>query len=178
MVESVHLVLRGPSLTLSRLSSERFPLIIDLSNIHGPGEATFTISRVNADLPEAIMLERAIPSQIRLTLEARVVRQVAVKPRFSHIPEGMEVASAVVTPARLTVIGPEGRTNQIQEVLTDAIDLRTLSAGGEAETTCYAGDPQVNFASSPQVKIKVTLAPAGSTARGTQNLPPAATPQK
>ena len=174
MVENVHLVLRGPSLTLSRLSSMPFPLIIDLSGIHGPGESTFTISRENADLPESILLERAIPSQIRLTLETRVARSVPVRAGFSHIPEGMEVTSAVITPPQLTVIGPESRVSQVQEVLADAIDLRMLNADGEARTTCYAGDPQVNFAASPHVKVKVTLAPA----KALSPAPPGAQPKQ
>jgi YbbR domain-containing protein len=160
MVESVHFVLRGPSLTLSRLSSQPFPLIIDLSNVRGPGESTFTISRENADLPEAIMLERAIPSQVRLTLETRVARAVPVKVLYSNIPQGMQVNSASVIPASLTVIGPESRVAGISEVVTDPVDLRMLDAEGEARTTCYAGDPQVNFTSSPQVRVKVTIGPA------------------
>ncbi len=159
MVERVHFVLRGPSLTLSRLSSQPFPLVIDLSDVRGPGESTFTISRENADLPEAIMLERAIPSQIRLTLETRVARTVPVTVRYSNLPEGMKVVSASVSPDKLTVIGPEGRVKKIAEVLTDPVDLRMLNSEGEAKTTCYAGDPQVNFTASPQVRVKVAIAP-------------------
>lgn len=159
MVERVHFVLRGPSLTLSRLSNQPFPLIIDLTAVRGPGESTFTISRENADLPESIMLERAIPSQIRLTLETRVARTVPVIVRYSNIPEGMHVASATSSPEKLTIIGPESRVRTIHEVMTDPIDLRMLNADGEARTTCYAGDPQVNFTASPQVKVKVTIAP-------------------
>lgn len=160
MVERVHFVLRGPSLTLSRLSSQPFPLIIDLSNVRGPGESTFTISRENADLPEAIMLERAIPSQIRLTLETRVARTVPVRILYSNIPDGMQVTASSVTPSTLTVIGPESRVAGIREVVTDPVDLRMLNAEGEAKSTCYAGDPQVNFTSSPQVTVKVTIGPA------------------
>lgn len=159
MVERVHFVLRGPSLTLSRLSSQPFPLVIDLSSVRGPGESTFTISRENADLPETIMLERAIPSQIRLTLETRVARTVPVKVRYSNLPEGMRVATIAVTPDKLTIIGPESRVKTIDEVYSDPIDLRMLNAEGEARTTCYAGDPNVNFTASPQVRVKVTIAP-------------------
>lgn len=159
MVERVHFVLRGPSLTLSRLSSQPFPLVIDLSSVRGPGESTFTISRENADLPETIMLERAIPSQIRLTLETRVARTVPVKVRYSNLPEGMRVATVAVTPEKLTIIGPESRVMTIDEVYSDPVDLRMLNAEGEARTTCYAGDPNVNFTASPQVRVKVTIAP-------------------
>lgn len=173
MVERVHFVLRGPSLTLSRLSSQPFPLIIDLSNVRGPGESTFTISRENADLPEAIMLERAIPSQIRLTLETRVAKAVPVKVLYSNIPQGMQVISASVNPSRLTVIGPESRVVNIHEVVTDPVDLRMLDAEGEARTTCYAGDPQVNFTTSPQVSVKVSIGPAQPPQDSATPAPPA-----
>jgi YbbR domain-containing protein len=173
MVERVHFVLRGPSLTLSRLSSQPFPLIIDLSNVRGPGESTFTISRENADLPEAIMLERAIPSQIRLTLETRVAKAVPVKVLYSNIPQGMQVVSETVNPSRLTVIGPESRVVNIHEVVTDPVDLRMLDAEGEARTTCYAGDPQVNFTTSPQVNVRVSIGPAQPPQENATPSPPA-----
>ena len=159
MVERVHFVVRGPSLTLSRLSSQTLPLVIDLSGVRGPGESTFTISRENANLPEAIMLERAIPSQVRLTLELRVARTVPVSVRYSNVPEGMRVVSSTLVPDKLTIIGPESRVKAINEVLTDPVDLRMLNSEGEARTTCYAGDPQVNFTASPQVRVRVSLAP-------------------
>ncbi|MGJ5820160.1 CdaR family protein [Paludibaculum fermentans] len=159
IMEQVHLVLRGPSPMLSRLSPAAMPLVVDLSEVRTPGQRTFTLDRRNLNLPAGVTLERAVPAQLQIRLETRIQRDVPVKPQFENIPEGMQVKSADVSPAKLTVIGPQSRVRHIQEVLTDAVDLRMLDAKGNASTTAYSGDAQVNFTSSPAVTIHVTLAP-------------------
>ncbi|QOY87827.1 CdaR family protein [Paludibaculum fermentans] len=159
IMEQVHLVLRGPSPLLSRLSPSAMPLIVDLSEVRTPGQRTFTLDRRNVNLPAGVTLERAVPAQLQIRMETRSSRDVPVKPQFENIPEGMQVKSAEVSPAKLTVIGPQSRVRHIQEVLTDAVDLRMLDAKGNAASTAYSGDAQVNFTTSPAVTIHVTLAP-------------------
>lgn len=159
MMEQVHLVLRGPSPLLSRLGPDGLPLVIDLSDVRTPGQRTFTLDSRNIDLPAGVTLERAVPAQIQIRLETRIAREVPVKPQFENLPEGMQVEAADVRPAKLTVIGPQSRVQHIQEVLTDAVDLRMLDANGKISSTAYSGDAQVNFTTSASVSIHVTLGP-------------------
>lgn len=159
MMEQVHLILRGPSPLLSRLSHNEMPLIVDLSDVRTPGQRTFTLDRRNVNLPAGVTLERAVPAQLQIRVETRISRDVPVKPQFENIPEGMKVVSAEVSPAKLTLVGPQSRVRHIQEVLTDAVDLRILDAKGNAASTAYSGDAQVNFTTSPAVTVHVTLAP-------------------
>lgn len=159
MMEQVHLILRGPSPLLSRLSHNETPLIVDLSDARTPGQRTFTLDRRNVNLPAGVTLERAVPAQLQIRLETRISRDVPVKAQFENIPEGMKVVSAEVNPAKLTVVGPQSRVRHIQEVLTDAVDLRILDPKGNAPSTAYSGDAQVNFTTSPAVTVHVTLAP-------------------
>lgn len=165
IVEQVHLRLRGPSLSLTRLSANEFPVVLDLSRIRGPGETTFTLTRENVDLPGGVTLERAIPGQVRLRLETRVAQSVPVRIRYSNLPEGMEIAEEAAFPSQLQIIGPESRVSQIQFVETDPVDLRLLNANGEARAAAFAGDPQVNFTSSPTVIVRVTLRPRAGGVR-------------
>lgn len=165
IVEQVHLLLRGPSLSLTRLSGNELPVVLDLSRLRGPGEATFTLSQENLVLPGGVTLERAIPGQVRLRLETRIAQSVPVRVRYSNLPEGMEIAEEAVFPSQLQVIGPESRVRQIQFVETDPVDLRLLNANGEARAAAYAGDPQVNFTGSPSVIVRVTLRPRAGEGR-------------
>jgi YbbR domain-containing protein len=159
IVEQVHLLLRGPSLSLTRLSANDVPVVLDLSQVKGPGETTFTLSLENIDLPAGVTLERAIPGQVRLRLETRIAQEVPVRVRYEYLPAGMEIAEEELIPAQLQVIGPESRVSQIQFVETDPVDLRLLDENGEARTAAFAGDPQVNFTGSSQVRVRVTLRP-------------------
>lgn len=165
IVEQAQLLLRGPSLSLASLSANEFPVVIDLSRIRGPGEATFTLTRENVDLPGGVTLERAIPGQVRLRLETRIALPVPVRIRYSNLPEGMEVAEEAAFPSQLQIIGPESRVKMIQFVETDPVDLRLLDANGEARAAAFAGDPQVNFTGTPSVVVRIVLRPRAAGQR-------------
>jgi YbbR domain-containing protein len=160
LIEQVHLILRGPSLLLSRASTNPSPVVIDLAEAKGPGERTFSITAANVRLPGGVMLEKALPGQIRLRLESRMRKLVQVHVRVDHVPEGMQATVDEVTPPGLTIVGPENHVRPIADVETDAVDVRTLEQGGRARTIAYASDPRVSFTTSPRVAVRISLIPA------------------
>lgn len=159
MVEEAHIVLRGPSVKLTRLKNSELPVMLDLGRIQKPGETTFTLTKDNLDLPSGVSLERAIPSQIRMKLETRAAKAAPVHVRFENMPPGMMIAEQAVTPPSLTIMGPESNIRGIEVVETDPVDLRLLDANGEARTTAFAGDPKVVFDGSPIVTVRMVLQP-------------------
>lgn len=159
IVEQAHLVLRGPSAQLSRLSGATMPIVFDLANFNNPGESTLTINKNHIALPPGVTLDRAIPGQVRLNLENRVTRAIPVHPRVHNVPEGARVATITVTPETLVIIGPASRVNNLEKVETDSVDVRTLDPNGQAMTVAIAGDAHVNFSGSPRVTVRVVLAP-------------------
>ncbi|MBI5283254.1 MAG: YbbR-like domain-containing protein [Candidatus Solibacter usitatus] len=159
LTEQVHLILRGPSPLLRGVAGSQSPVIIDLSDIRGPGQRTFTVDGRNMGLSPGVILERAIPAQIRLRLETRARKDVPVHARFENVPQGMRVAEVEVRPRALTIVGPQTRIAAIEHVETDPVDIRDLDSNGEIRTTAFAGDPQVYFAAFPSVTLKVKLAP-------------------
>ena len=159
LIEQVHLILRGPSLLLSRASTNPSPVVIDLATAKGPGERTFSITAANVRLPGGVMLEKALPGQIRLRLESRMRKFVQVHVRTDHVPEGMQAKVDEVTPAGLTIVGPENRVRSITDVETDSVDVRTLESGGRGRTIAYASDPRVSFTTTPIVAVRISLVP-------------------
>lgn len=159
IVEQVHLVLRGPSPALSRLSGSQMPVIVDLSPIHAPGQTTFTIDRRNLTLPAGIILERAVPAQIRVRMDERSSKPVPILARFENVPEGMRVGSVQITPDRLTIVGPKSKVELIDVLDADPINLAGVRSPAEIRTTAFSGNPMVTFQSSPSVTVRVTLLP-------------------
>ena len=164
IVEQVHLILRGPAPLLARLSAAQLPVVIDLAEVSRPGTNTFTISRVNVGLPAGVVLERAIPAQIQLRTEPRISREVPVLPTFENPPDGTGVSSWQIVPPRLTVVGPKSRVDAIESVHTDPVDVLAVPEGDEIRTAAFIGDPQVHFADSSIVVLRVQLAPAAAPA--------------
>ncbi len=159
IVEQVHLVLRGPSPLLSRLTGSQMPVILDLSAIRGTGQTTFTIDRRNVALAAGVILERAVPSQIRLRMDERLSKQVPVVVHFENVPDGFQVGSVELTPDRLMIVGPKSKVNQIEQLETDPVNLTGAKGQVELRTTAFSGSPQVTFRTSPSVAVRVTLQP-------------------
>jgi YbbR domain-containing protein len=157
LVEEAHLVLRGPSTRLSRLKGNDMPLIIDLADVKGVGQRTYTIDRRNIALPPSVILERSIPAQIRLAFEERIARRVPVLVRFENIPQGKVVEGFVVEPPALELFGPRSSVAKIEKVEADPIDLSNANTDGEFTTTAFAGDQRVNFVSAPVLRVRVRL---------------------
>lgn len=159
IAEEAHLIIRGPSTRLSRVDAGSTPVVIDLGRVGAPGEHTFNVTRESVSLPSGVTLERVIPSQVRMTLETRIAREVPVVIRVSHLPEGMVIESQSAIPPSLVISGPSSHVQKVQFVETDPVDVRTLDDRGEAPAIAYSGDPQVHFTGQSSIRVRIKLAP-------------------
>jgi YbbR domain-containing protein len=159
MTEQVHLILRGPSPLLSRAAANPSPVVLDLSEVHAPGEKTFSITPANVRLPGGVTLERAMPGQIRLRLERWLPKDVRVHVRLEHVPAGMQAVVEEMAPPLLTITGPENQVRAIDEVEADPIDVQALDKDGRKRIVAYTNNPRVSFTAAPEVSVRISLTP-------------------
>lgn len=157
--EQVHLILRGPSPLLSRAAANPSPVVLDLSDVHAPGEKTFSITTANVRLPGGVTLERAVPGQIRLRLERLLHKDVRVRVRMEHVPAGMRAVVEEMAPPLLTITGPENQVRTIDEVEADPIDVQALDKNGRKRIVAYTNNPRVSFTAAPEVSVRISLTP-------------------
>ena len=157
--EQVHLILRGPSPLLSRAAANPSPVVLDLSDVHAPGEKTFSITTANVRLPGGVTLERAVPGQIRLRLERLLPKDVRVRVRMEHVPAGMRAVVEEMAPPLLTITGPENQVRTIDEVEADPIDVQALDKNGRKRIVDYTNNPRVSFTAAPEVSVRISLTP-------------------
>ena len=101
---------------------------------------------------------RAVPSQLRLQLEARVRRELPVQPIFIGVAaNGYSLDSYSVDPPHLTVVGPESRVNTLGLVTTDRIDLSGVIGARTFHTAAWVSDPYVRFEDVSQVAVHVQM---------------------
>ena len=160
--DRVVLQLRGPSSRLASATGPRTAIMLDLKGHARPGERTFTIQEVNLNLPTGVLLIRAVPSQIRVVLEHRLRKEVAVKLRFAGPPPtGYRVRWSQVLPERISIVGPERRVSQIESIETDALDFSHLVLNLEKATevmlNAFVSDPLVSLASPSQIRARIQL---------------------
>jgi len=159
IVESVDLETQGPAGLLRDLSEKRVSVVLDLTSVRDPGERTFTIDRVNTNLPRGVDLVRVIPSQLRFTFEPRIVRNVPVEPQVSGtLPAGLHVIKLISTPLALAVIGPESKVRRLSALRTDPVDLNGITEDKNVRVTAFLPNPQLRFNASPEVTVRVAVA--------------------
>jgi hypothetical protein len=157
-LDQVRVELRGPSgkLTPDRLAE--MAVLLDLSDVKGPGERTFTLSDADFHLPQGITFLRSVPSQLRVAFSRLVSREVPVNIRISAAPpSGYHVVRQETVPDKLRIAGPEGRVTAVRGAETDAIDLSGTTANLERKANAFISDPQVRFEVSPVVMVKLVI---------------------
>ena len=166
--ERVMLQLRGPRDKITDAASgARLAVVLDLGDRRRgerdqPGERTYTIEPGNVQLPPTVALVRSVPSQLRLTLEPRVRKDVPVAMRFvGPVPEGYRLVSTKIIPETIQVVGPESRVRQVDKVETDPLNLAALqrSAGRETEVmlNTFIADEHVSPSAGAVVRVRVLL---------------------
>ena len=156
--DRVTLIVAGPRIRMRQLTEDGLAVEVDLSRLKEPGQQTFEVAEADLSLPEGVRLVRAVPSQLRLSLEARGVREVTVHANLAGSPLGGRVfAGATVRPAKLRIAGPETRVSLVESVTTDPIDLSQVSESRSFRTTAQLPDPYLRFLNSPIVTVEVVI---------------------
>lgn len=156
--ERVTVILRGARPRLRELRDRGVGIEADFSDVYAASEKTLTIVERNLGLPEGVHLVKAVPSQLRFTLEARAERTVEIQPQFvGSYERDYAVDSVRIDPREMVVIGPENRVTLIDVVSTDPIDLTGVVGSRSFRVTAYLPDPYVRFAQGPTVTVDVRM---------------------
>ncbi|MCX6598820.1 MAG: CdaR family protein [Acidobacteria bacterium] len=165
MPDEVQLQISGPRDVLASGGLGKTAVVLDLSNFNRPGERTYTVADSVYGLPARVRLVRAIPFQLRLSLEPHVSRQVPVKLRFAGpVPAGFTVAQQIIVPPSVTISGPQSQVERVESVQSDPFEFATIEVGEEdkdktlqGHLPVYVGNARVRIDSSSAVDVKIQL---------------------
>lgn len=145
-IERAHLEIRGPSGRLTAANLSQVAVIFNMST-RAPGEQTFTISDKTVwGLPLGVAFYRAVPSQVSLTFEHQISKEVPVEPAYEKPPPpGYAVVSYHFSPARVKIRGPEQQVKDVDRVTTDPIDLTQVKPHSGYRVHVRLSDPQIRL---------------------------------
>jgi YbbR domain-containing protein len=156
--DQVHLEVQGPAGRISGAGMTGAAVVLDLTSIDQAGERTFTLNETSIELPPGVTLRRAIPGQIRIAMEPRESRVVAVHVRFAGPPpKGYRIVSQEVIPEGVRVTGPASRVQNVQVAQTDPINLSGVIESAMFRINVFVDDPQVRLESQPVVAVRVRV---------------------
>jgi YbbR domain-containing protein len=154
----VRLDVRGPEGRLTPAELGNVAVVIDLSEVNGPGERTIPIDASNVSLPNGVSLERAQPYELDLVLERRVEREVPVKLKVGVPPgPGLTLERAEIVPQSLLVSGPETHMRDVSHAETAPLDLSAIRGDAEIATHAFLNDSLVRFDRGSRVSVRVKI---------------------
>ncbi len=156
---TIEVVLTGSPVKLDQIRPRDLVATVDISD-QKPGERIVRLSRdrVQMELPEGVTLQGFHPATIPIRLEPRVETQLQVEVKFEGtLPEGYEVGSVTVSPARVRLRGPADRVNALHKAMTETVWLDEKKESFTLSNVAInIPDPRVDVL-DPTVDIRVEI---------------------
>jgi len=156
VIPQAQIRVRGPARVLRELAQTEIHPVIDLQGV-SPGERTFDLTTKQIRLPREVQVVQVVPTQLRVSFDRRITREVEVKPRVTGtFASGFKILSASVEPNKITIVGPEHRVSLIDDAVTDPVDATGVMGSATFSTNVYIADPLVRPMNPGPVRVTVT----------------------
>jgi YbbR domain-containing protein len=163
-IPRVQIRLRGAEHSIRRLQPSDVYAGLELDG-QKTGDHTFDITSRQIHQPLGLEVVQVVPSQIRVSFDARTIRQVAVQPRvIGTFVQGYRIGRIVASPPTVTISGPMKHVEAVDSAITDPIDVSGAMEHITVARHAYVSDPLVQVTNPGPVQVTVYLeqAPAAS----------------
>jgi YbbR domain-containing protein len=151
---------RGPERFIRGLQANEIHAEIDLADVQ-PGERTFDLTSQQVRLPREVLVVQVVPSQLHLSFDTRLTREVDIHPRVRGDFADDEY-KAETDPPRITITGPRNHVEKIESATTDPIDATGTRGRAVFTTNVYVADPLVQVVQTTSIRVTVTVQRAGT----------------
>ncbi|HQO65277.1 MAG TPA: CdaR family protein, partial [Spirochaetales bacterium] len=157
---TVRLVLRGESNAIYAVLEGDIEATLDLRGYTGAGvwRVPVRVEKRGSALGIDPLEISVDPSDVALSIEPRVVKEVPVVPSFrGYLEPGFELAGFRLTPARMEIAGPSSAMEKLADAATDPIELTGRSDNFELRTKVQLRDPLLVLLSSNLVDFSAEV---------------------
>jgi YbbR domain-containing protein len=154
---------RGPERTIRALRVNEVQAEIDLAGVKS-GDRTFDLTSHEVRHPHELQVVQVVPSQLHLSFDTRLTREVEVHPRVTgQFAGGEQIVKMDADPARIVISGPREHVERIDAATTDLIDATGTRGTSVFVTNVYVSDPLVQVEQST-VRVTVVVEKVGGAA--------------
>jgi YbbR domain-containing protein len=155
--------LRGPERIIRRLQTSEVYGEISVEGVK-PGERTYDLTARQIHRPQELEVVQVVPSQVHLSFDTRLNRQVPVQPRIvGTFASGYQIGQVQVDPASIMISGPKKRVEAIESATTDPIDVTGAIDHASFMRHPYVSDPLIQVTSTDPVRITIMMEQASPT---------------
>jgi YbbR domain-containing protein len=149
---------RGPERVIHQLRPADVHVEVEISGVK-PGERTFDLTAQQVHQPRALEVVQVVPSQVRLSFDTGITRQVPVRPRVIGVfTPGVRIAEVLASPATVAIAGPKQRVEAVEAATTDPVDASGTMSRSTFVTSAYVADPLVQVVHPVPVRVTVIMA--------------------
>lgn len=124
--ERVEVQITGKRRLAAALRPEQIGAFLDLMEIDA-GYHRLVLNADNIELPLGLEVMRITPSAIRLEMEERIEKQIAVEPKIAgEPPAGYQIEKIRVRPGSLRVSGPVSKLRDMLSLSTESITVSDI----------------------------------------------------
>jgi len=149
--------LRGPERVVRRLQVADVYAEINLEGVK-PGERTYDLTARQIHRPQQLDVVQIVPSEVHLSFDSRMTRQVPVQPRImGNFATGYRIGQVLVDPSTVMITGPQKRVEAVEAATTDPIDVSGDINRASFMRHPYISDPLVQVSNPAPVRITVIM---------------------
>jgi YbbR domain-containing protein len=153
---------RGPERIIRQLRANEVQAEIDLSGSK-PQERTFDLTSQQVRHPRDLTVVQVVPSQVHLSFDTRMTRDVPINPRVAGVfANGEQIVKVQSDPQRITITGPRHHVEMIDAATTDPIDATGTRGSAVFTTNVYVSDPLVQVEQAPSIRVTVIVQTIGT----------------
>ena len=153
---------RGPERVIRQLRANDVQAVLDLSGSTAQ-ERKFDLTAQPVDRPRDVSIVQVVPSQLRLSFDTRLTREVEVHPRVTgNFASGDQIVRIDADPPRITITGPRHHVEKIDAAITDPIDASGTLGSAVFTTNAYVPDPLVQVSQGTSIRVTVVVQKVGT----------------
>ena len=162
-VPEAQIRVRGPERVIRQLQASEVHAEIDLGDAKA-GERTFDLTSQQVRHPSDVTVVQVVPSQLHLSFDTRLTRDVEIHPRVTgNFAAGEQITKVDVDPPRITITGPRHHVEKVDTATTDPLDATGTRGSAVFTTNVYVPDPLVQVVQTTSIRVTVFVQKVGNT---------------
>jgi YbbR domain-containing protein len=162
-VPEAQIRVKGPERVIRQLQASEVHAEIDLGDAKA-GERTFDLTSQQVRHPSDITVVQVVPSQLHLSFDTRLTRDVEIHPRVTgNFAAGEQITKVDVDPPRITITGPKHHVEKVDAATTDPLDTTGTRGSAVFTTNVYVSDPLVQVVQPTSIRVTVIVEKVGAS---------------
>jgi YbbR domain-containing protein len=162
-VPEAQIRVKGPERVIRQLQGSEVHAEIDLGDAKA-GERTFDLTSQQVRHPSDVTVIQVVPSQLHLSFDTRLTRDVEIHPRVTgNFAAGEQITKVDVDPPRITITGPKHHVEKVDAATTDPLDATGTRGSAVFSTNVYVPDPLVQVVQPTSIRVTVMVEKVGAS---------------